>query len=141
MNSTLVQAKDLLIKEKCTCVFTNGEQIFSSTRRGVAPLLELIDNGNDYSGYFAADKVVGAGAAYLYVLLGVSAVWAQTVSEAARSLFDKYGIELHYENCVPHIINRTGDGICPMENAVKDTSSPDDALDKIRSTLDKLNKA
>lgn len=135
------RARKLLIDGGYTCVLISKEKTVTSKKRGVAPLLELIDSGNDYSGYFAADKVVGAGAAYLYVLLGVSAVWAQTVSEAARSLFGKYGIELHYENCVPHIINRSGDGICPMENSVKDASSPGDALDKIRSTLDKLNKA
>ena len=135
------RARKLLIDGGYTCVLISKEKTVTSKKRGVAPLLELLENGNDYNGYFAADKVVGAGAAYLYVLLGVSAVWAQTVSKAARSLFGKYGIELHYENCVPHIINRAGDGICPMENAVKDASSPEDALDKIKNTLDKLNKA
>ena len=141
MNSILLQAKDLLIKEKYTCVFTDGEHTVSSERRGVTPLLELIDSKRDYSGYFAADKVVGAGAAYLYVILGVSEIWAHTVSQAALKVLEHYSVTCFYDNRVPHIVNRTGDGVCPMENAVKDATSPEDALDKIKNTLNELNKA
>ena len=140
MNSILLQAKDLLIKEKYTCVFTNGELTFSSTRRGVAPLLELIDSENDYRGYFAADKVVGAGAAYLYVILGVSEIWAHTVSQAALNVLEKHSVTCFYDNCVSHIVNRTGDGVCPMERAVENASSPEDALNKIKKALENLKK-
>lgn len=135
------RARKLLIDGGYTCVLISKEKTVTSKKRGVAPLLELLENSNDYNGYFAADKVVGAGAAYLYVLLGVCEVWAQTISEPAKKLFDKYGITLRYDLCVPHIVNRAGDGICPMENAVKDATSPEDALDKIKNTLNELNKA
>jgi len=135
------RAKKLLLEGGYTCVFMSADQTLTSKKRGVAPLLEIIDGKQDLRGSCAADKVVGAGAAYLYVLLGVKEIWAHTISEAARAVLERYDIPYSYGNCVPHIVNRTGDGICPMENAVRDATSPEDALQKIRKTLEWINKA
>ena len=134
------RAKKLLLEGGYTCVFISADQTLTSKKRGVSPLLEIIDDKKDLRGSCAADKVVGAGAAYLYVLLEVKEIWAHTISEAARAILERYNIPYSYGNCVPHIINRTGDGICPMENAVKDATSPEDALYKIKSTLEKLKQ-
>ncbi len=139
MSEALKKAKQILLSENYTCVLLNEEREYHSNLRGVRPLLDILDSGVDFSGFSAADKVVGAGAAYLYVLLGVKEIWANTLSEPARLIIEKHGIELYYESCVPNIINRTGDGLCPIERAVADATSPENALNKIKEALKKLN--
>ena len=60
-----------------TCVLRCGEQEYTATARGVRPLLDWLEERADLRGFSAADKVVGQGAAFLYVLLRVQAVWAE----------------------------------------------------------------
>lgn len=138
MHELLSTARQSLLEGGYTCVITNGEHTYTSSKRGVSPLLELLDEGVALEGFYAADKVVGAGAAYLYVLMGVSALWAATLSESAMSVLERYGISAQYERLVPFIINRAGDGVCPMERAVREATSPEDALARIKDALSKL---
>ena len=138
MTDLLYKAREILDNEGYTCVITDGEHTYTSKRRGVAPLLDLIDKKTHLSGFCAADKVVGAGAAYLYVLMGISALWAAVLSENAKSILTQHGIDFYCGECVPFIINRTRDGVCPMESAVKDATSPEDALAKMKEALSKM---
>lgn len=128
----------LLQAQGCTCVLCLNGQTVTSHRRGVAPLLELLDSGRDYAGFSAADKVVGKATAMLYRLLGVKAVWGAVMSESAVCVLHDAGIEAHFERTVPHIINRAGTGPCPMEAATAHTDDPAEALSAIRNTLKKL---
>lgn len=139
MNSNTLKAKEILNEGAYTLVFCDGQNIITSEKRGVKPLLDLLDSEKDYSRYCAADKVVGRAAAYLYVLLGVNEVCALTMSEGARTVFEKYGIIYFYDTLTQNIINRKGDGLCPMEEATKDATEPRDALWKIRAKLKELN--
>lgn len=138
MHELLSTARQSLLDGGYTCVILDGKRSYSSKKRGVSPLLELIDKDTALEGFYAADKVVGAGAAYLYVLMGVSALWAGVVSESAKDILERYGIPLFYGESVPFIVNRTGDGVCPMERAVREATSPEDALERIKGTLNKL---
>lgn len=70
---------------------------------------ELLD------GAFVADKVVGKGAAALMAAGRVRELFADVVSHAALELLNGAGIPVSYTVAVPHIINRAGDGICPVE--------------------------
>ena len=136
--SDLTTARDLLLAEGCTCVLCLKGRTVTSHRRGVAPLLELLDSGESYIGFSAADKVVGKATAMLYRLLGVKALWAAVISESALQALAHSGIEVHWEQKVPHIVNRAGDGPCPMEAATAHTDEPSAALEAIRATLKKL---
>ena len=137
MNSA-ERAENLLISEVYACVLCRGEEIYPSDKRGVAPLLELLSSGKDFSGFAAADKTVGAGAAYLYVLLGIREVRAGIISSAGLKILEDAGIVCRFKNKVPYIINRAGDGMCPIESAVKDAGSPEEALAIIKQTLGRL---
>lgn len=106
------KAKEILKDGSFTLVLTDGEKTLTSHDRGVKPLLELLEKGGDYSSFSAADKVVGSAAAYLYVLLKPQEVYALTMSEKAKAVFEKYGIIFEAECIVPAIINRKGDGFC-----------------------------
>jgi hypothetical protein len=138
MNNTLLNAKSTLEKESLTCIITNGESVYKSNLRGIKPLLEFVQNGVDTRGFYAADKVVGKAAAYLYVLLGVKEIYAQVVSEAAEAVLSKHQIPLFYEEKVPAIRNRTNTGFCPMEQAVWEIDDPLSAKQAIVQKLDQL---
>ena len=129
-----------LLDEGCTCAMIKGETLLRSTRRGVAPLLEWLQSGADCRGAFAADKVVGKAAAYLYVLLNVREVYAKVLSEAAEEVFLRFGIPYTYESRVAAIRNRDGTGFCPMEQAVWDTKEPQKAYEQILQKLEELKK-
>lgn len=140
MRNDTKRALELLQSKSLTCAICRGAQTYESCQRGVAPLLNWLDNGMRFSGFCAADKVVGAGAAYLYVLLGVDELYAAVVSENARKILMRYGISLHFETLAPHIVNRRGDGICPIEQAVAEATDPTDALAQIRKRLAEMRK-
>ena len=137
MHPLTLKAKEILEEDAHTCVVV-GEELYVSDKRGVAPLVELYEGGAGTRGAFAADKVVGAGAAYMYVLLGVAQIWAQVVSDAACEVFTRYGVDFHYEQKVPTIRNRTNTGTCPIEQTVADAKDASDAYDKIKVKLTEL---
>ena len=143
MTAATARALALLREEQLTCVVCGKDeaQTFKSRERGVAPLLNWLDNGMRFPAFSAADKVVGAGAAYLYVLLGVTELYALTVSKNAQTVLQQYGITLFCDTLVPHIVNRAGDGPCPIEQAVADATDPADALCRIRARLAALRAA
>ena len=138
MVNELKKAADLLSAGNYTCVLCRGDSVFTDTRRGVRPLLELLESGQELQGYFAADKVVGKGAAFLYALMGVRAVYAKVVSSPAKEVLTRHRIDLTFETEVPAIENRTKTGLCPIESSVWNLDDPQAALTTIRRTLENL---
>lgn len=134
------RAKQILISEGCTCVICKGDNIHISQKRGVAPLMELLDSKIDVRGYSAADKAVGKAAAMLFVLLGVSEIYAVVMSRSAKKILDGHGIKYSCGEEVEYIINRKKDGMCPMEKAVMDIDDPAEAPTKIKETIEKMRK-
>ena len=135
----LEEARFLLEKENYTCVICRDEDVILDHRRGIRPLMELLESGKDLHGYSAADKVVGKAAAFLYCLLGVKALHAGVLSVPARDVLVSAGIFVEWGSLVPAIRNRAGDGFCPMETAVWDLTDPALAPDAIRIALQKLS--
>lgn len=134
-----MDAKEILITGGYTCVLTDGQMVFTSTDRGVKPLVRFLESGEIPAGVSAADKVVGRATAYLYVLLKVKEVYSQIISQPAVDVLREHGVAVVYDNLVPNIINRKGDGICPFEAAVMDISSPDLAYTDIRGKMAEMN--
>ena len=87
-------------------------------------MLDFLGAGIDLCGFSAADRVIGQAAAYLFVLAGVTAVYGEVMSEDAYRTLTRFGVEVMAGKTVPYIINRTGDGRCPMESAVCGLSDP-----------------
>ena len=136
----LSYAKGVLEGGEYTCVVICSQKIFSSKKRGVAPLLELYDKLGDcgLAGGVAADKVVGKAAAMLYALLGIKRIYAGVVSEPALRTLDTHGITVSYDILTDAIKNRAGDGYCPMETAVMDIDSLCEGLAAVRKRLEQL---
>ena len=135
----LQNARTTLEQGGYTCVLCKGEQQKTDARRGVKPLLELLASGENYTGFCAADKVVGKAAAFLYLRLGVAAVHAGVISAPAYDLLTARGIAVTYDTLVPAIRNRAGDGYCPMEAVTLPLTDPWEAEAAIRRRLAELN--
>ena len=125
----LEQAKSLLAEH--TCVLCRGETVYASKKTGIAPMLEWVAADNDLRGFSAADKIVGKAAALLFILAGVKEVYGEVVSEAGLSVLTAHHIPCSYGTRVSYIINRKGDGMCPMEETVQTISDPQSALDAL----------
>ena len=137
----IARAKALLTEGNYTVVLCRGDVVHTDTRRGVAPLLALLDRGEDVSGFAAADKVVGKAAAFLYLRLGVATVHAAVISAPAYDLLIAHGIDTTYDTLVPAIRNRAGDGYCPMETVTLPLTDPIEAEAAIRQRLAELKKS
>lgn len=140
MTDKIELARQRLTEGGFTCVLHIRDEEYTSFERGVKPLLDFLKCGQSFKGAIAADKTVGAGAAHLYVLLGVEAVWANVISIAAEKVLAEHGIAVFAGERVPYIINRRGDGMCPIETAVADAKSSQHAYELIIAALQKLRE-
>lgn len=134
----LEKAKNALSDGNFTCVVCDGFKEYTSTMRGVAPLLKWLDEGINLQGFSAADKVVGKGAAYLYILLEVKEIYANVISRPALDTLKKHNIPTSYAILTEAVKNRDNTGLCPIESAVINIDNPHDALTAIRNKLELL---
>lgn len=136
----LQTAIDRLHAENCSCVIVNGSRTFIGHQRGVKDLYGLVKGSPEIlDGAYIADKVVGKGAAALMVIGGVKGVFADVISEPALDLFDRSGVSVSYGICVPNIIRRDGNGICPVESLCADCSSTEECLPLIENFINNIN--
>lgn len=138
MHELTKRAREILIENGYTAVLCSEDEVYYSTERGVKPLIGFLDSGKNFNGFCAADKTVGLGAAHIYILLRVRSVFATVISSSARALLESAGIAVSFESEVPYIINRKGDGRCPIETAVLGITDSKDALTKIKQALKAL---
>ena len=97
MTTELNQARELLATGGYTCVLRKEGRTYTSTHRGVAPLLGWLEDGTDLTGFSAADKVVGRAAALLYRLLRVREVYAAVISRGALEVLEAGGISVIHD--------------------------------------------
>ena len=131
---------DILHSENLTLVLKNADgNIHRFVQRGVKDLLTLVTASPDVlHDALIADKAVGKAAAACMVLGGVKQVWADVMSEPALALLQQYDIIAEYGTLVNHIINRTGDGWCPMEMVSRDLDDPATIIQKVTQKLQQM---
>lgn len=134
----LAQAKQMLAEQDLTCIIFREDVIYSSSQRGVKPLLALIDTDKDCRDFSAVDKVVGKAAAFLYVLMGIRELHAGVISEQALRVLKEHEVQVTYDRLAAYIVNRAGDGRCPMETAVWDIGDCQEALEAVRRKVREL---
>jgi hypothetical protein len=134
MNQDLFAAKQQLATGQFTCVLCKDGHTITATARGVRPLVDLLQEGT-LPGYSAADKVVGKATAFLYVQLGVKAVYAPVISAPALAVLQRFGIDASCDSVVDAIFNRDHTGFCPMETAVRDIDDPAAAHQRVLEVL------
>lgn len=132
MDADYAVAKNRLKTGSDTLAVCLDGRLYTDTESGIKPLLKLIDSDLDLRGACAADRIVGKAAAMLYVILGVSRVYAETLGKSGQAVFERYGISYEYDTLTDHIINRAGTDLCPMELAVRDIDDPEAALSAVK---------
>jgi hypothetical protein len=132
-------AKKELLQGKYTCVVVqDGEVVMTSFEKGVKPLMHFYEKRELYQSPVLADKVIGRAAAFLAVLCGIKEIYAEVISEEAIKVLDSYQIPFTSGRVVPYITNRSGDGLCPMEELSKDVKTPSGMYVKIQKWLQKI---
>lgn len=122
------QLIEILHSGNHSLVVANGK-IATFDGRGVSDLFALLNAASEFiKGADIADKVVGKGAAALMILGEIHAVYADVISEPALELFTKTAVKVSYNTVVPNIINRKGDGICPVETLCMHCRTADECL-------------
>ena len=97
MNQAMQKAKETFAQGNYTCVWCRGDELLTSKEAGLRLLLTRIREGKDLSGFYAADKIVGRAAAFLYVKLGAAGVYASVMSRGAKELLAEYNIPAEAE--------------------------------------------
>ncbi len=77
----------------------------------------------------------------MYLLIGVSAVYADVISKGTIQLLTEHHIPVEHGTVVDQIRNRAGNDICPMEKAVTGITDSQLAVQKIQETILTLKKA
>lgn len=123
-----------------TCFVLDDEDIiFSSQAKGVKPLKDFYEKyGSSNKPLIVVDRIMGKGAVILASLIGAKAIVTPIISEIALSYAKGQGINAHFVKVVPYIVNRTGDGRCPMETAVLEIDDAKNGYDVIDMTLKRL---
>ena len=120
-------------------VVANGE-VCTFNGRGVIDLYHLMEEDSGFlSGASVADKVVGKAAAALMALAKVKEVYADVVSQPALDLLSRTDVKISYGISVPHIINRTATGWCPLETRCFDCATPEECFHQIETFYKQIN--
>jgi len=116
-----------------------GDGIRTFDGRGISDLYDLLTEHPGWlRGASVADKVVGKGAAALLILGGVRELFAGVVSTSALGLLKDSGIPVRFSQEVAHIVNRKGDGGCPVETLCKECTTAAQCLPLIREFVAKI---
>lgn len=109
-----------------TCVLARpGKKLEISKEKGILPLLLWMRADQGYlQDAVIADRIIGRAAAFLAVYGGARAVYGEVMSAGAVPILEEAGILYSYKTITERIINRKGDGPCPMEQAVFGVRNP-----------------
>lgn len=132
------ELKDVLLRGGHSLAVYDGE-VHLYDGRGVKDLHRLLTTEPQrLRQALLADKVVGKGAAALMILGQVKAVYADMVSTAALLLLRENDIQVSYGREVGHILNRSQDEICPVEQLCDDCRTAEECLSKITDFLQRM---
>ena len=128
---------DTLHKGTYSCVIYNHDTIIECHERGIKDLFRILNTcPATLNGAIVADKVVGKGAAALLILGAVKQIHADVLSKPALNLLNSTDIIVSYGELVENIINRTGTGICPVENLCKECRTADECIPLINQFVE-----
>ncbi len=136
----ILRAVETIESGQADCVLLQPDQPpYPASGRGVRPLLQLLQNDPQrLQGAVLVDKIIGKAAAMLAVLGGVRQVFALTASEPGLAYLAANGIPAQAHAMVRQIVNRTGDGLCPLEQSVLTLNDPHEGRAAIQKTVARL---
>lgn len=129
MTERMKTALQALEESDASCaVVTKSGKLLLSHENGIRPVLGwLAEDPELLKGACAADRVVGKAAALLMLYGGVTEVHAKLISKIAADLLKRREVPFSYGEMIPFVLNREGNGVCPMEKRCMSLESPEEA--------------
>lgn len=129
-----------ILHEGCHSLVVDNGDIRTFDGRGISDLYNLFTTAPGFLQRASiADKVVGKGAAAIMIIGGVKSLYADVISHPAMQLLQKSPIKVCYGKKVENIINRKGDGICPVERLCMPCSTAQECLPLITQFLESIS--
>lgn len=92
--------------------------LFRSKEKGLIPLLTYLEKFTPSpEGVTSYDRTVGNAAALLLRQASCTQVYSLIGSQLAAQTLREFGISYYFLTTVPHILNRSGNDLCPFEKA------------------------
>ena len=127
----LQQLQKKLNEEGLSLIADRQGELYTSKLHGIGPIINPMKEDIYYfEDAIVVDKVIGK----------VKYIYAYVLSEKAKEILEYYHISYDCEKVVPYIINRTHDGMCPMEKTVYDMNDLDEAFIALKHKQSELMK-
>jgi hypothetical protein len=133
-------AIQMLVEDNLTlCIVKNGNVVYTSKDRGIYPIYYAVKtDGINVENAAVADKVTGKGAALLCAFGKISTLHTGVISKPALKVLEDNNIVVDYDKLVDNILNRSSDGLCPVETLSKDIDNPKDIITPVEDFLSKV---
>jgi hypothetical protein len=134
------KARKMVKAEEVSCVMIKGNKIIhTASGHGVAPLISVYENSPEIlAGAFVVDKIIGKAAAMILALGGAKRAYGEIMSAAAYNYLTGRGIQAEYGERIDVVVNRAGDGMCPLESSVLDLDDPEAGYLRLKETIQRL---
>ena len=137
------KAKRMIRNGQASCVIIkNNKIIHTASGQGIAPLIVIYENNPEFlKDSTVVDKVIGKAAAMMIILGGAKKAYGEIMSAAACDYLSARNCKVGYSERIDVINNRSGDGMCPLENSVLDTDDPETGYHLLKETISRLRNA
>lgn len=137
------KAKRMVKDGKASCVIIQGDKIIrTASGQGIAPLISIYESEPEIlKDAFVVDKIIGKAAAMMIVLGSAKKAYGEMMSAAACEYLTAHQCEIDYGERIDVVTNRTGDGMCPLENSVLSIDDPEDGYHILKETIQRLRSA
>jgi len=128
-------ARSLLEEEKWNLVIAKeGQVLFSSRERGVAPFFQAVQSirGSLHNAAMA-DRIVGLAVAMLCLHGRITSVYASIASQGALDMLKGQGVPITSKSTVPYISNYDGTDLCPFEKLAGSCQGPSQLFAALQS--------
>jgi hypothetical protein len=131
-------ASDFLHSHSDSIVAVRNQTVIGTKQGdGIRPFLELMNDMKDQlSECVIGDRILGKASALLCCYVHARGMYAPQGTKTAIAALVVHGIPAQVDSMVPHIMNRTGDGLCPFERLLESVDDPSEAYRLITEKLD-----
>lgn len=120
--------REELDENKLTCIAAGEDAAYTHQSRGVKPVIDFWSR--EYlKDAIIVDRVIGKASALFMADANPKHIHGVVMSQLAVEFLEKEGISYSADKVVPKIINRAGDGLCPMESAVAEVADRMEGID------------
>ncbi len=115
--------------------------LYVSRQKGIAPIMDMLKKDRTFfKDCVIVDAVIGKAAAMMLVYGDAAYIHGRIMSASAIAFLNTQNIAYSFDECCSYIINRTKDGMCPMEQAVLSINDLDQAYQALTLKQMQLRK-